>query len=233
MAKFASSTTLRRVSTATKKLIDGWSEGRHLETESAHTLEELRARVASDRVGLAKALLRNAERLAAQLPPLYRAAVSRGYYATYHAMRAAAYVFHGGDDHQEHKTLPKAPTDMTTPNTWSNKLKDARERRNQADYDRYPKSEAAWRVSAAASPRRGIGSPDCRPRTSYTLTRRCVGLASLKRAARKRVAPFVWRLRRCAAPGAWSTPTARIPLETFSDRSPVSGDPFALRAEPA
>ena len=64
----------------------------------------------------------------------------------YHAMRAAAFVFHGGDDHQEHKTLPtQAPGDMPTPDIWSNKLKDARERRNQADYDPYPKSEVAWR----------------------------------------------------------------------------------------
>jgi len=151
MAKFASSTTLRRVTTAPKKLIDGWKEGRHLETESTHTLDELLARVASDRIGLARSLLRDAERLAAQQPPLYRASVSRGYYAMYHAMRAAAFVYHGGDDHQEHKILPtKAPGDMTDQDKWSNKLKDARERRNQADYDPYPKSERAWRGIAHA-----------------------------------------------------------------------------------
>jgi uncharacterized protein (UPF0332 family) len=151
MAKFASSTTLRRVTTAPKKLIDGWKEGRHLETESTRTLEELLARVASDRIGLARSLMRDAERLAAQHPPLYRASVSRGYYAMYHAMRAAAFVYHGGDDHQEHKTLPtKAPGDMAEADKWSNKLKDARERRNQADYDPYPKSEQAWRGIADA-----------------------------------------------------------------------------------
>lgn len=151
MPHFASSTALRRVATAQKKLIDGWKEGRHLERESSHTLEELLARVAADRIGLARSLLRDAERLAAQHPPLFRASVSRGYYAMYHAMRAAAFVFHGGDDHQEHKALPtKAPADMPEPDKWSNKLKDARERRNQADYDPYPKSELAWRGFASA-----------------------------------------------------------------------------------
>jgi uncharacterized protein (UPF0332 family) len=149
MAKFASPTTLRRVATANKKQIDGWREGRHLESESSRTLEELLARVASDRIGLARSLLRDAERLAAQTPPLYRASVSRGYYAMYHAMRAAAFVFHGGDDHQEHRALPaKAPDDLAEPDKWSNRLKDARERRNQADYDPYPKSPTAWRAIA-------------------------------------------------------------------------------------
>jgi uncharacterized protein (UPF0332 family) len=149
MAHFASPKALRRVGTAKKSLIEGWKEGRHLEAESTHTLQELVERAAADRFRLAQSLLRDAERLAANSPPLYRAAVSRGYYAMYHAMRAAAYVFHGGDDHQEHKTLPsQAPADMTTPDVWSNKLKDARERRNQADYDPYPKSEAAWRATA-------------------------------------------------------------------------------------
>ena len=37
---------------------------------------------------------------------------------------------------------------MNTPDVWSNKLKDARERRNAADYDPYPKSEEAWRHTA-------------------------------------------------------------------------------------
>jgi uncharacterized protein (UPF0332 family) len=149
MAKFASPTTLRRVALARKTLIDNWKEGCRLETESTHSLEELLARVASDRIGLAISLLRDAERLAAHRPPLYRASVSRGYYAMYHAMRAATFVSHGGDDHQEHKVLPtQAPKDMREPDKWSNKLKDARERRNQADYDPYPKSETAWRVVA-------------------------------------------------------------------------------------
>jgi uncharacterized protein (UPF0332 family) len=149
MAKFARSKALRRVTSAKKNTIDGWREGRQLEVESGHTLEDLLQRVASDRFKFAKLLLRDAERLAAQNPPQYRAAVSRSYYAMYHAMRAAAFVFHGGDDHQEHKTLPAhAPTDMTNADIWSNKLKDARERRNQADYDPYPKSEAAWRRPA-------------------------------------------------------------------------------------
>ena len=56
-------------------------------------------------VRFATSLLRDAERLVGE-NLCYRASVSRSYYAMYHAMRAAVFVFHGGDDHQEHKILP-------------------------------------------------------------------------------------------------------------------------------
>lgn len=151
MPEFASSKTLLRVSTAKKSLIDGWKEGRHLETNSGRDLPALVERATSDRLLFAVALLRDAETLAARTPPQYRASISRSYYAMYHAMRAAVYFAHGGDDHQEHKALPaQAPADMTARDDWSNKLKDARERRNAADYDPYPKSDTAWRKRAGA-----------------------------------------------------------------------------------
>ena len=145
MPEFASAKTLLRVSTAKKSVIDGWKEGRHLETDSGRDLPSLVERATSDRLTFAVLLLRDAEKLATRGSPQYRASISRSYYAIYHAMRAAVYFAHGGDDHQEHRALPaQAPQDMTERDSWSNKLKDARERRNAADYDPYPKSDTAW-----------------------------------------------------------------------------------------
>jgi hypothetical protein len=68
----------------------------------------------------------------------------------YHAARAVVYFSHGGDDHQSHSDLPtKLPDDFVDAGLWQNSLKDARSRRNQADYDPYPMAEATWRPIAA------------------------------------------------------------------------------------
>ena len=62
-----------------------------------------------------------------------------------------AFLFHDGDDFEEHQTLPgKSPDDLPDRAMWSNALKDARERRNAADYDPYPKSDGAWRDIATS-----------------------------------------------------------------------------------
>lgn len=69
----------------------------------------------------------------------------------YHSLRACAFVFHGGDDHEEHSKLPtKIPPDFEDRESWGNKLKVAREIRNRADYDPYPKSNSAWKSDALA-----------------------------------------------------------------------------------
>jgi hypothetical protein len=69
----------------------------------------------------------------------------------YHAMRAASYVHHGGDDHQQHSELPQhTPVDFPNAAAWTNRLKVARAKRNEADYEPYPKSGAAWRPHAQA-----------------------------------------------------------------------------------
>jgi len=66
-------------------------------------------------------------------------------------MRAAVFFFHGGDDFEEHRTLPgKAPDDLPNQGFWANALKDARERRNAADYNPYPKGDVGWRQPALA-----------------------------------------------------------------------------------
>lgn len=64
----------------------------------------------------------------------------------YHAIRAVAYFNEGGDDKESHATLPGAvPSDFTDSAIWQNELKDARSRRNEADYDPYPINPSDWR----------------------------------------------------------------------------------------
>jgi hypothetical protein len=60
----------------------------------------------------------------------------------YNAMRACAFIHFEGDDHEKHSDLPgHIPQDFPSHTTWQTKLKDAREMRNRADYDPYPKAE--------------------------------------------------------------------------------------------
>lgn len=145
MARFADPEILKRVSEAESKLIGRWAEGLTLENRSGKTLLELRHRAAADRVDLAVRFLRRAEALESGEPPQYRDAISRYYYAAYHAFRAAAYHEHGGDDHQEHSALPShLPDGIPNQDQWRNDLKDARLTRNRADYEVFPKSDTAW-----------------------------------------------------------------------------------------
>ena len=149
MPRFAASPHLLRIGKGTKAEIDRWKEGSFLEAKTGRTIEQLSLHACSDRFSLAAAFLREARRLNKNGRGMYRFAVSRCYYSMYHAMRAAVYVAHGGDDFQEHKSLPgNAPTDFADRAVWSNTLKNARERRNAADYDPYPKSDSAWRSDA-------------------------------------------------------------------------------------
>jgi hypothetical protein len=63
----------------------------------------------------------------------------------YHAMRSAAYIFYQCDDHEKHSDLSgKIPDDFPNHSTWGNQLKSAREYRNQADYDPYPRKGVYW-----------------------------------------------------------------------------------------
>jgi len=67
----------------------------------------------------------------------------------YHALRACAFLFHEGDDYQEHSKLPlQIPKDFDVGIDWQNKLKKARLARNKADYEAYPKSDRAWETIA-------------------------------------------------------------------------------------
>jgi hypothetical protein len=60
----------------------------------------------------------------------------------YHAARTVSFVFHAGDDHQDHRDLHKGiPDEFPDSERWRNDLKEARLRRNEADYDPYPKPD--------------------------------------------------------------------------------------------
>jgi uncharacterized protein (UPF0332 family) len=149
MSSFASSTTLLRLSKAEKRMLNAWREGVHLEASSGHSIEELRHRSTADRLGLARSFRRQGDRMLGVAPPMYRDALSRYYYSMYHAMRAVVFFVEDGDDFQEHSKLPgKTPDDFPQTTLWQNALKDARTKRNAADYDAYPKSDRAHRTGA-------------------------------------------------------------------------------------
>lgn len=59
------------------------------------------------------------------------------------------YLEYDGDDHEQHNVLPtKDVAGIPQATGWQNKLKDARTYRNQADYDPYPRADAAWQDAA-------------------------------------------------------------------------------------
>lgn len=104
---------LLRVSEATSKEATLWREGANLERVTGKTIDVLRLEAAVDRWRLADEFRIRADKFSRAKPARTRDAISRYYYSMYHAMRAAAYVFHGGDDHQEHRVLPgKTPPDF-------------------------------------------------------------------------------------------------------------------------
>lgn len=138
-----------RITKAKKDQVENWKEGASLELDSGKTIPQLALVAGADRWKLAVEHRRHANKLLAASPPLYRNAVSRYYYAMYHAIRACSYVSHGGDDHQEHRQLQRAiPKDFAPAEDWQTKLKNARLLRNQADYDPYPKSDNAFKADA-------------------------------------------------------------------------------------
>ncbi len=147
MAQFADADILQRVSEASQKLRANWNEGISLEGRSGHTLDELRHRSVADRLALAQDARRRARLLHTLNPPMHRDAISRYYYSLYHAFRAVAYFVNDGDDYEEHSRLPTGiPDDFGNADEWRNRLKHARLTRNRADYNAYPKSDAAWRT---------------------------------------------------------------------------------------
>jgi uncharacterized protein (UPF0332 family) len=142
---------LLEVSEAKSKQLDQWQRGIQLHADTGLPLADLRMRVVTDRWSLASNCLSRGEKMLRARPPLYRDAISRFYYAMYHGFRAAAYLEHGGDDFEEHKTLPtKLPMSFFDVELWSNNLKLARDTRNRADYEPYPEANADWQTEARA-----------------------------------------------------------------------------------
>ena len=150
MPKVLPNNRLIRVAEATNVQINSWKEGVSLQNDSGRAIPDLIDRAAADRWHFAYEHRHNANKLLKSKPPLYRSAISRFYYSMYHAIRACVFVNHQGDDYERHSDLLKYNKLSGFPSNlnWQNILKDARELRNRADYDPYPKSNIAWKQDA-------------------------------------------------------------------------------------
>lgn len=106
-------------------------------------LADLIIQAASDRLGLAGRHLATGDAMI--LNEQYRSAISRHYYAMYHAARAIVFAHVSGDDHERHSTLPRhLPPSFPDVIARRAELNDARALRNQADYDIYPLHPKQW-----------------------------------------------------------------------------------------
>ncbi|MFJ8711366.1 HEPN domain-containing protein [Streptomyces anulatus] len=110
-------------------------------------VNQLLQQVVTDRLLLAGEHLRSGDHLL--LGMQYRSAISRHYYAMYHAARAVVFAENRGDDHERHNVLPRnLPPTLPNSANRENELTDARLLRNQADYDSYPLNESEWAADA-------------------------------------------------------------------------------------
>jgi uncharacterized protein (UPF0332 family) len=140
---------LLRIGQAKSKEQSAWLEGISIERSSGETIERIRIRIVAARFALAREMKKQSRYSPSASAAMQRLTVSRSYYAMYHAIRSAAYIHYAGDDHQQHSDLPqKIPDDFPSYGVWGNQLKSAREYRNQADYDPYPRSRKYWKVMA-------------------------------------------------------------------------------------
>lgn len=140
---------LLRMSTATNKVLGNFREAINLTTVTGHSINELRDQVCADRLELAGQFLTAGDKLLRARHAEYRSAISRYYYAMYHAMRTVVYFVADGDDHEKHEILPsRTPADFPDSSLWANHLKGARSYRNEADYDPYPADPAEFKVTA-------------------------------------------------------------------------------------
>jgi len=139
MSLSARDKVLLYVGKAESKTLAAIKSGPGIEAAQQTTILDLSHQACADRLLLGVTMLDSGDRFLRSRPPMFRMAVSRYYYSMYHSMRAVCYFAHEGDDHEEHSVLPtKTPTDFTNRAFWQNELKDARLRRNEADYDPYP-----------------------------------------------------------------------------------------------
>lgn len=140
---------LLRVAKAHRHVLRGYKEGVHLQAITGRTIDDLTHQVCADRIALAQQFISAGDKLMRSRPPMFRMAVGRYYYAMYHTMRGVVYFNLGGDDFEAHSDLPgKTPRDFVQAPFWENELKDARYRRNEADYDPYPRANAEFQLAA-------------------------------------------------------------------------------------
>lgn len=124
-------------------------EGVSHESALARTLADLSMQVVADRMTLAMAFLDMGDVCKRSRHDLARSAISRYYYAMYHAMRAVSYSFFGGDDHEKHTELGDkgVPKDFPNRAAAKNDLRDARLTRNEADYEPYPSAPTYFKAA--------------------------------------------------------------------------------------
>lgn len=140
---------LLRVSKSSQRQLAAFRDGVYITSSTTRSLDDLRDQACADRLELAESFLKVGDRLMRARPPEYRSAIGRYYYAMYHCMRAVVFFVHNGDDHQKHDVLPShTPKDLPNSALWENRLKDARSRRNDADYDPYPTALGASKQAA-------------------------------------------------------------------------------------
>lgn len=110
-------------------------------------VDQVVRKIVGDRLALAGTYLSAGDRLLRE--GHFRSAISRHYYAMYHAARAVAFGHYKGDDHERHSKLPRAlPNSLDRIEELRNDLTEARFLRNQADYDPYPSVESEWDADA-------------------------------------------------------------------------------------
>ncbi len=135
------------VSTSTARELDLFGLGAQIVHVHGADWQQIREGAASARLELAADFLARAE--ASIVAASFRDAVSRAYYAAYHALRAATFIAFDGDDHQQHSVLPrKIPDDLDGFERFRVDLNKARLARNRADYDVWPTANADWQRDA-------------------------------------------------------------------------------------
>jgi uncharacterized protein (UPF0332 family) len=110
-------------------------------------IAQLIQQATSDRLHLAGEHLRAGDQLIFAYN--FRSAISRHYYAMYHAARSIVYADYGGDDHERHNELPRhLPAKLLNRTVREQQLTGARFLRNEADYDVYPFIMSEWESDA-------------------------------------------------------------------------------------
>lgn len=141
---------LLRITKLDRKTVGVLKEGISIEASLSRSIQDAMFQTVADRLDLADEFLNMADALMRSRHDLYRAAIARYYYSMYHAMRAASYQHFEGDDHESHSDLSSkgVPPDFPGHALAQNTLKDARLRRNEADYEQYPRNHTHFKSQA-------------------------------------------------------------------------------------
>lgn len=134
-----------------KSQINLLRNGVRIEGVAGRAIDELIKDASAARFRLALRFLNSANKLRSLRPMLHRDSISRSYYAMYHSARAVVFLAHQGDDFEAHDKLAGGmPADFPDVEKWKNELKEARLKRNEADYDPYPPGHLPFRVMSFA-----------------------------------------------------------------------------------